>query len=151
MMLLSPTWPAARAPSTVPTKASTHGVEALVAEDELLGERLEPQDRVDPAGQARPQLLERRHLADLVAEVDQEDWNVRIAQHPAGQAVAGGGARRQDGVHRRAQPRYPASSRSAQRKKTVAGTSRARTVGSRLSVKNCWKVAGVSAPGRSSV
>ena len=83
------------------------GVEALVAEDELLGERLEPQDRVDPAGQARPQLLERRHLADLVAEVDQEDRNVRIAQHPAGQAVAGGGARRQDGVHRRRAAKVP--------------------------------------------
>src|SRR5262249_51927056 len=49
-----------------------------------------------------------------------------------------------------AQPRYPASSRIAQRKKTVVGTSRARTVGSRLSVKNCWNSAGGIGPGRSS-
>jgi hypothetical protein len=77
------------------------GVEALMAEDEILGEGLEPQDRMDAAGQPRPQLLERRHLADLVAEVDQQDRDVRVPQHPAGQAAAGGGARLQHGVHAR--------------------------------------------------
>src|SRR5262249_10472987 len=55
--------------------------------------------RVDAAGHARAELTERPHLADPVAEIDQQDRDVRGPEHPASQGVAGGGARLQHRVH----------------------------------------------------